>query len=331
MSTGYFNQPGSRATGTLRLTTVVVALLAGLTWPVATQEGSIVAGPAPVRENAVQYDFSGGWVPIIHEDGNNRAVGGEYEITAGLPLNEAARMRYEAYSEDQTSLLEFQCRRFITPYSTRTAHAILWITTELEPTTQRVAAFRLNYQHNGTLLGGTRTIYLDGRAHPSSLEPHSFGGFSTGRWDGNMLNVELTHLKSYYTNRPGIPASDERTVSEHWVRHGDLLTMTMEITDPVFFTEPLVWSVTWAKTNGPQPPAEESFCHASPELPSVSGQRHVPFYLPGTNPAIREVMANYGVPEEAMRGRAEMMYPEYRKQMTQPASSLAVCKRRCTN
>lgn len=314
-----------------RLMAAVLTLLVALHWPVDTQEGSPLAGRAPTPQADVQYDLSGGWVPIIHEDGNNRAVGGEYEILAGLPVNDAARMRYEAYSEDQTALLEFQCRRFITPYSTRTAHAILWITTELAPTSQRIVAYKVNYQHLSNLLGGTRTIYLDGRPHPSSLAPHSFGGYSTGRWDGNMLQVETTHLKAYYTFRPGVPASDERTVSERWMRHGDLLTVIMEIKDPVFFTEPLVWSMTWARTDGPQPAADEPVCHASPELPSVSERRRVPFYLPGTNPAMKEVMDNYGVPEETMRGGAQMMYPEYRKQMKQTASSLDVCKRRCTN
>ena len=37
------------------------------------------------------------------------------------------------------------------------------------------------------------------------------------------------------------------------------------------------------------------------------------------------------LPEEAMRGGAEMMYPEYRKQMKQTASSLDRCKRGCND
>jgi hypothetical protein len=55
----------------------------------------------------------------------------------------------------------------------------------------------------------------------------------------------------------------------------------------------------------------------------------VPFYLPGTNAAVKEAIENYGVPEEATRGGAEMMYPEYRKQMKQTSSSLDRCKRGC--
>jgi hypothetical protein len=307
----------------------LITCIVGFFLIVPCGSAQIQVGPPP---GPLQYDISGGWVPVVHEDANNRQNGGEYEELAGLPVNEAARMRYESFSEDQVSLLEFQCRRYTSPYSTRTAHATIWITTELAPDSQQIVAFRINYRSGGAAggLGGTRIIYMDGRPHPSPMAPHSFGGFSTGTWDGNMLNTEITHLKAYYTQRPGLPASDERTVSEHWVRHGNLLMMTMVIHDPVFFTEPLVWSVTWARTDGPQLPNEEPVCHASPEIPSEDARR-VPFFLPGTNPAIPEVLTKYGLPEEVLHGGAEMMYPEYRKKMKQTASSLDYCKRRCTN
>jgi len=320
----------ARRLGTRLFIMAVLVLPVALTWRVATQAPPAEGARAPQQN--LQYDLSGGWVPIVHEDANNRAAGGEYEILAGLPVNEAGRMRWEAFSENQVGLLEFQCRRYTSPYSLRSAHAILWITTEFAPDSQRIIAFNLNYQPGGILLGGTRTIYLDSRPHPSPVSPHIFGGFSTGTWDGNMLNVDITHLKSYYTQRPGLPASDERTVTEHWVRHGDLLTMTMAIHDPVFLTEPLVWSVTWARNDGPMPPSDEPYCHASPEDTSAT-ERRVPFFLPGTNPSIKDVMENYGVPEEVVRGSggAGMMYPEYRKQIKQTASSLDVCKRRCNN
>ena len=316
--------------GRLRLMLAVLGLPIVLTGGVATQAPPAPGAQAP--QETIQYDLSGGWVPIVHEDGNNRTAGGEYEILAGLPLNDAARMRWEAFNENQTSLLEFQCRRYLSQYSFRSAHAALWIKTQYMPDSQRIAAYEIYFQPAGILLGGTRTIYLDGRPHPSALATHSFAGFSTGTWDGNMLNVEVTHLKSYYTQRPGVPASDERTVTEHWVRHGDLLTMTMSIDDPPFFTEPLVWSVTWARNDGPQPLMDHPFCHASPEIASEDA-RKVPFFLPGTNPSIADVMRNYGVPEDVVRGTAgaAMMYPEYRKQMTQTASSLERCQRRCVN
>ena len=47
------------------------------------------------------------------------------------------------------------------------------------------------------------------------------------------MNVYTTHLKENYIRRNGIPASDKRTFTEHWVRHGNYLTVQTVITDPV--------------------------------------------------------------------------------------------------
>ena len=299
-----------------------LALVVASTTFVATQ-----APQATERETAPQYDLSGTWAPIVHEDAVERNVGGEYEQLAGIPVNDAARLRYESYSESQVSLPEFQCRRDMAEYGMRGTQATLRISMVFEPGTQRIQSFDIHFPP-GDPVAGTRTIYLDGRPHPPAEARHSWGGFSTGVWDGNILRVETTHLKAFFVRRPAVPASDERTVTEHWIRHEDLLEMIMVVHDPVFLTEPLVLSQTWARSDAPQPPRVESFCHASPELPTL-GNRRVPFYMPGTNTVLREVMANYGLPEEAMRGGAEMMYPEYRKRMTQAASSLEQCKRQC--
>ena len=45
--------------------------------------------------------------------------------------------------------------------------------------------------------------------------------------------------------RNGLPRSEQATFTEHWIRHGNYLTITTPITDPVFLTEPLVRSQTW--------------------------------------------------------------------------------------
>jgi len=56
----------------------------------------------------------------------------------------------------------------------------------------------------------------------------------------------------------------------------------------------------------------------------------VPFYLPGTNPYLREWSEWYGVTFESTRGGAETMYPEYRELMPQTWSTLDRCERYCT-
>lgn len=41
-----------------------------------------------------------------------------------------------------------------------------------------------------------RVVFLDGRAHPPASAPHSRSGHSVGRWDGETLVVDTTHLTS---------------------------------------------------------------------------------------------------------------------------------------
>ena len=49
-----------------------------------------------------------------------------------------------------------------------------------------------------------------------------------------MLTITTTHLKTNYMRRNGIPRSDKAIFTEHWTRHGDYLTVTTVIEDPVY-------------------------------------------------------------------------------------------------
>ena len=66
---------------------------------------------------------------------------------------------------------------------------------------------------------------MDGRPHPPEWAPHTWQGFSTGTWDGDILTVTTTHLKIGWIRRNGIPRSDRATLTEHWIRHDDRLTL----------------------------------------------------------------------------------------------------------
>ena len=145
---------------------------------------------------------------------------------------------------------------------------------------------RMNFQEM------ERTIWLDGRPHPSDMAPHTFQGFSTATWDGNMLNVYTTHLKESYLRRNGLPRSSKATFREHWVRHGNYLTVITAITDPAFLTEPLVRSQTWILD--PNQRIGRDICEYGPEVPAPRGA--VPAHLPGTNPFLHEVANWYGLP-----------------------------------
>ena len=185
----------------------------------------------------------------------------------------------------------------------------------LDPLTQRVTAIhlRMNFQEM------ERTIYLDGRPHPSANAAHTWSGFSTGTWQDNVLNVFTSHLKENYIRRNGIAASDKRTFTEHWVRHGNYLTVQTVVTDPALLAEPLVRSQTWILD--PTQQLGRNICETANEVPKPAGS--VPHHLPGTNPFLHEVADWYGLPAEATRGGPDTMYPEYPEahgQAGEPAS-----------
>jgi hypothetical protein len=195
------------------------------------------------------------------------------------------------------------------------------ITAELEPLAQRIVAF---HTHLG-LLEQERTIYLDGRPHPSEYAEHSFAGFSTGVWEGNMLTITTTHLAPGYLRRNGVPRSDKAVVTEHWVRHGNYLTIVSVIDDPAFLSEPIVRSSNYALDPGQHLVPFD--CDAVPEVERPEASL-VPHYLPGKNPFLSEFADNYGLPVESVRGGAETLLPEFRKKLGK-YSPPALCKRYC--
>jgi hypothetical protein len=285
--------------------TAAFALAVGLLSPVHAQE----------------IDFSGGWSPLFHEDGPERIPGPELADYTGIPVNDTARMRGDSYDSNRISVVsEYQCRMHGGDYSMR-GLAEMQITKTLDTQHQLVAFHTRMGFHNQE-----RTIYLDGRPHPSKYDAHTWSGFSTGVWQGNMLSIYTTHLKPNYLRRNGLPASAQRTFTEHWVMHGNYLSVVTAINDPVFLTEPLVRTQTWIRDPAIQ--ITSNHCEYGPEVLGESAD-DVPHYLPGQNPYLAEWAEWYGVPVEATRGGAETMYPEYRELLPQTWSTLDRCDRYC--
>ena len=126
-----------------------------------------------------------------------------------------------------------------------------------------------------------------------------------------MLTITVTHLKEGYIRRNGVPRSDLATVTEHWVRHGNWLTVVTVVNDPVYLTEPFVRSTDYELDEhqlvAPYP------CDVVEEV--ERGKNVVPHFLPGTNPSLKEFAEIHQLPEEAARGGAATMYPEYRSKL----------------
>jgi hypothetical protein len=81
-----------------------------------------------------------------------------------------------------------------------------------------------------------REVHLDRDTAPPST-PHTLTGFSVGRWEGDMLIVETSHLLE---NLHSIPTSDDMTAVERyrWNRDRSQLLLDVEITDPLFYDGP---------------------------------------------------------------------------------------------
>jgi hypothetical protein len=256
-----------------------------------------------------QISLSGEWGPLTHEDQLERGPGPELGDYLGLPITEGARFFAESWDASRLTLPEEQCRVHISPYIYRGPLQVrIW--EEKDPDTQQVIAIRnyiSTYEQN-------RTIWMDGRPHPPDYAPHTWQGFSTGKWEGDILTVYTTHIKQGWIRRNGLPQSDQTTMVEHFIRHGNIMTHVAVITDPVYLTEPLVRSQDFqVNLNG----AAINWLWPCEYVVEVADRPKgaVPQYLPGKNPFLGEFPANHGVPAEAARGGAETMYPEYQKKV----------------
>jgi hypothetical protein len=152
---------------------------------------------------------------------------------------------------------------------------------------------------------------MDGRPHPPEYAEHTWGGFATGEMAGQTMTVTVTHLKEGYLRRNGLPRSDTAKIVEHWIRHGDYLTVAVIMYDPVYLAEPFVRTTDYRLNPGglvaPYP------CEVVEEITRPKGS--VPSWLPGKNPDLTEYGEKYGLPEEATRGGPQTMYPEYRSKL----------------
>jgi hypothetical protein len=202
------------------------------------------------------------------------------------------------------SLQEHQCQVHTAAYIYG-GPLLLRIWEERDPQTQNVVALRnyiSTYEQN-------RTIWMDGRPHPPAYAAHTWMGFSTGKWEGNILTVTTTHIKQGWYRRNGVPSSDLITLTEHFIRHGDRLTHVSIVTDPVYLAEPFVKTQVFVLSGTPRgnwlwP------CEYVDELPGKP-RSEVPSYAPGKNPFVTEYAARHQVPVEAALGGPKTMYPEF--------------------
>jgi len=256
-------------------------------------------GPLP---SWAQINLSGVWNMTLYEDFPDRLAGPELGDYTGIPLNAAARARAEAWDASLIELPEYQCRVHPSDYAPSFFNIRIW--EEIDKDTQRLVAIHLHHAAWGT----ERTIWMDGRPHPPDYALHTSMGFSTGKWDGDILTVNTTHLKEGWIRRDGVPRSDRATVAEHFIRHGDDLTWVTVIKDPAYLTETMIRSRDFTFGLGSQ--IDPYPCESVEE--TARTKNVIPHHLPGTNTFLKEYQENHGIGAEGAMGGAETLYPEYR-------------------
>ena len=276
--------------------------------PVKRSTWLVVAALIAGIPASAQVGLSGVWADRITEDSYERSGGpplGDYQ---GIPLNDAGRMKADSHDHSEWSLPEFQCRPHPAPYQWRALGAVR-ISEDIDPVSRELRAYHLEY-----LRSMDRWIYMDGRPHPPAWAPHSWSGFSTGTWDGNMLVVTTTHIKGAYLRRNGASFSDKATLMEYITRHGEYLLVTMILTDPVWLEEPFIQTTNYEL----DPYTTLSYYPCTVSEENIS--KAVPHFLPGNNP-------NLGaddIPAPAARGGSETIYPEYRKELKRVVANVNV-------
>jgi hypothetical protein len=230
-------------------------------------------------------------------------IGPELGDYTGLPINDAARFSADNWDAEIVSTPENTCKGHSPDHSWREGASIVRISTEVDPKTQQIVAYHTFIQ----LMGPEETIYVDGRSHPPPYAPYTWQGFSTGKWEGDILAVRTDHLKNNLLRWNGIPRSEKATLSRHFLRHGNYLTVAYVIYDPAYLTEPFIGTIDFVYS-----PGENITAYRCEEWDSGNQpQGAVPSHMPGTNPFLNEFAARHGIPPEAARGGAETMYPEY--------------------
>ena len=250
-----------------------------------------------------QTDFSGEWTNRSHEDNLDRLPGPELGDYTGLPINDAARQKAEAWDASVLALPERQSQPHPAQYFMYGPRPSGQIRKILDP----VSGDLMAYTFAGTFGRADRVIWLDGRSHPSEYAEHTWAGFSTGEWDGDQLVITTTHIKYGVVRRNGVPASPKAIVTERWIRYDDYLLIVMHVDDPVYLEEPLV------RTNSLRLNPSQSTGRITPfeSVDEILTRRtgNVPHYPLGAHH--REYAETHGLPFEVSQGGANTMYPEY--------------------
>lgn len=275
------------------------------------------------------FDVSGSWTPAgggptflggggFQEDARERQDGPPLVEYLGVPLNAAGRARALSYDSSLLSVPEHQCMPHPAMYSfwgPPDTAAGLRIASQADD-----ALGVISYRVEGMFRRADRTIWMDGRPHPPAYAPHTWAGFTTGRWVGNALETRTTHLKWGWIRRNGVIVSDQTSVVTRYARHDDVLTITVIVSDPIYLSEPYVKTIDFIPLGrlgtarfgaDPNDGRGGVFTQCYPNEEVARSNRDIPHYLPWENPFLKEDEERFKLPPGAVLGGAQTALPEF--------------------
>ena len=265
---------------------------------------AVLVGPQVV--GAQDSDLSGSWQSPASNNVLEVYEGPFTDDWTGMPLSAAGRALAQSWSAGALAEPERTCQLYGQwKYMTFPFEVKIW-PTQGGPTDQVVAWNLAKTEDQGGM-----TIWMDGRAAPSKYVDYPREAFTTGHWRGGTLIAHTTQLKMAPARNNGGYYSDRSTLDSTFIPHGDTLIMVFILNDPVYFTQPYVYSRVWTRATRPATTAWP------PCIVNYEGvdEGVVPFFLPGKDPLLDQMMQLFHVPEYASEGGAETMYPAFRDKL----------------
>ena len=183
--------------------------------------GALPIGAQLSSESGV--DYLGIYAPPIFDGGGPPRS--EPEV---IPFTEEGRSVSEAYVSERDN------PRVLNDCVPESMPRILWTGNPIELASGDAGTLVIRYERANTV----RSIAMDGTPPPAD-QPHSDLGHSVGRWEGDMLTVETTHMSGGTITNGDRPLSrDARVTERYWREPGSMdLQLELAIEDPVYYTE----------------------------------------------------------------------------------------------
>jgi hypothetical protein len=230
------------------------------------------AAAVPAENASAKPDFTGVWT-----NGGAAGIGGATGARRGgggaLPLTPAARKRVEAF-QALTAGTDDSPGRWCT--GTGMPGSMLGSGGYPMEILQRPEEIIIVYEAHAEI----RRIYFGDRNAPQADRVPGRNGYSSGHWEGDTLVVETDNLVDALDQR-STPHSDQATIVERYrlgpkdAQGRRTLIAEMTMTDPVFYTEPVKMTKTWAEVpNGrvlPYDCPEEMWLNRIEEIAAEKG------------------------------------------------------------